>query len=97
MNEVRKVVFHSATVPRPASDHSGRTRSQPPCRSPHMQRNNVPSGRQEDAQQKFLEKQKRRAVFDYLSIIIMLMILIGALTVLMHQLQAHVPVLISSL
>ena len=66
MNEVRKVVFHSA--------------------------------RQEDAQQKLLEKQRRRAEFDtYLSIIIVLIILIGALTVLMDQLQAPVPTLISAL
>jgi hypothetical protein len=66
MNEVRKVVFHSA--------------------------------RQEDAQQKLLEKQRRRTEFDtYLSIIIVLIILIGALTVLMDQLQAPVPTLISAL
>jgi hypothetical protein len=66
MNEVRKVVFHSA--------------------------------RQEDAQEKFLEKQRRRAEFDtYLLIIIALILLIGALTLLMDQLQVPVPTLISAL
>jgi hypothetical protein len=56
------------------------------------------SVRQEDSGQKFLEKRRRRAEFDtYLSIIITLTILIGALTVLMDQLQAPVPTLISAL
>ena len=56
------------------------------------------SVRQEDPGQKFLEKQRRREEFDtYLSIIIVLIILIGALTVLMDQLQAPVPTLISAL
>jgi hypothetical protein len=54
--------------------------------------------RQEDAQQKFLEKQRRRAEFDtYLLVITALILLIGALTVLMDQLQAPVPTLISAL
>jgi hypothetical protein len=59
------------------------------------------SARQEDAQQKFLEKQRRRAEFSkYLSIImsIMLMlILFAALTVLLGLWQAPVPTLISAL
>ena len=56
------------------------------------------SARQEDAGQKYLEKQRRRAEFDtYLSILIVLIVLIGALTVLMDQLQAPVPTLISTL
>jgi hypothetical protein len=54
--------------------------------------------RQEDPRDKFLEKQRRRAEFDtYLLIILVLILLIGALTVLMDQLQAPVPTLISAL
>jgi nitrogen fixation/metabolism regulation signal transduction histidine kinase len=69
MNEVRKVVFHSA--------------------------------RQEDARQKFLEKQSRRAEFSkYLSImmsIILLLILFAAFAVLLGLWQAPGPTLVSAL
>ena len=55
------------------------------------------SAKQADADQRFLEKQRRRAEYrKYLSIIIMLTILIGVLTVVMGLLQAPVPTLISA-
>jgi hypothetical protein len=56
------------------------------------------SAKQVDADQKFLEKRRRRAEYSkYLSIIIMLTILIGVLTVILDLLQAPVPTLISAL
>jgi hypothetical protein len=56
------------------------------------------SARQANADQKFLEKPRRRAEYrKYLSIIIVLSILIGALAVVLDLLQAPVPTLISAL
>ena len=52
------------------------------------------AARQVDAEEKFLEKQKRRAKYgEYLSIIIVLTVLFGALTLL----QATVPTVIPAL
>jgi hypothetical protein len=56
------------------------------------------SAKQIDAEQIFLEKRRRRAEFgEYLSIIIVLTIIIGALTAVMALLQAPVPTLLSAL
>jgi hypothetical protein len=56
------------------------------------------SAKQVDLDQKFLEKRRRRAEFGkYLSIVILLTILIGALAVVLDLLQAPVPTLISAL
>jgi hypothetical protein len=56
------------------------------------------SAKQVDLDQKFLEKRRRRAEFgEYLSIVIVLTIIIGALTAVMALLQAPVPTLISAL
>ena len=52
------------------------------------------SARQADAEEKFLEKQRRRVKYGkYLSIIIVLTVLFGALTLL----QATVPTVIPAL
>lgn len=52
------------------------------------------SARQEDAEQKFMEKQRKRAEFSkYLSIIIVLTALFSALTLL----QAPVPTVLPAL
>lgn len=56
------------------------------------------SAKQVDADQKFSDKRRRRAEYSrYLSIIIVLTILIGVLTVVLDLLQAPVPTLISAL
>jgi hypothetical protein len=56
------------------------------------------SAKQVDLDQKFLEKRRRRAEFrKYLSIVILLTILVGAVAVVLDLLQAPVPTLISAL
>ena len=56
------------------------------------------SAKQVDLDEKFLEERRRRAEFGkYLSIVILLTILIGALAVVLDVLQAPVPTLISAL
>jgi len=56
------------------------------------------SAKQVDADQKFLEKRRRRAEYGkYLSIVILLTTLIFALAVVMDLLQPPVPTLISAL
>jgi ABC-type uncharacterized transport system involved in gliding motility auxiliary subunit len=56
------------------------------------------SVRQVDPDQKYFERQTRRAEYGkYLSIIILLTMLIGALAVVLDLLQAPVPTLISAL